>query len=706
MLPKIENIKLQKNNFPAQWQTVLYRNYGFVENERLASVLGTDVATIIAEAARLGLKDVKFNREWLKSGYLTIIKNNWYLLDYEQMIELLGWDEKRLDYVIKEEDFLNVKLGFVKPRCEKVKYFPLDANMIKETERAVKILNGAGAEEARAFGFFDNMPGEVSDCEIKAGTRIIHGYITPCGDTFGVDSEVYLPDSLLKKYAGVGVNGLWFHALLTDLSFFPFKNLGDRYLSRRENLRKLVERCGKFGLKVYLYLNEPRCMSTADFIGKDDIKGTENGEFSALCMGTEKVRNYLYEAVRDLFSDVRDLGGAITITMSENLTHCHSVGECNCERCVNSKPYEDAARVNNIIMQAIKDSGSSAELIANLWGWSEFLGWTREETEKGVALLDKDISVLCVSEYDLKIKKGGVESRIIDYSVSNPGPSEVTRNTLSYARKLGHKIYAKVQFNNSWECSSVPYLPVFDLVYEHLVNLKNIGVENYMMSWTLGGWPSVTLDLVNSFGKDFDLDEWYSNTFGKNADKVHEAIKYLCEGFRNYPFSIYALYYSPKTNGYGNLWEFDEENKQSCMVNFSFDDYENWITPYPYEIYISQMKKLLEGFERGIEILDQLKDDEEIYELWLYSSVAYLHFYADYDQTKFSFLKRDLKNNSRQVAEILEHAERATAQLIDLQRKDAKIGYEASNHYFYNTRSLKEKLLNLSNLKDLLKKYQ
>ena len=698
MLPETENIKLQKNNFPTLWQAVLYRNYGFVEDKNLADVLGTDIKTIKTEAERLGLKDIKYNPEWLKSGYLTIIKNNWFLLDYEQLCTLLGWDEKRLDYVVKEEDFLYVKLGFVKPHCEKARFCALSGKQKKETENAARILNRAGADEARAFGFFDFEKAD-SPRVVRAGTRIIHGYITPCGDTFGIDSETYLPDTLLSKYAAVGVNGLWFHALLTDLSPYPFKNTGERYVVRRENLRKLIERCAEYGIKDYLYFNEPRCMSTQDFSGQEDIKGTESGEFSALCMGTEKVRNYLYRAVRELFSEVKNIGGVITITMSENLTHCHSVGNCNCHRCADFKPYEEAARVNNIIMRAIKDSGSKAELIANLWGWSEFLGWSKEDTERGVALLDKDISVLCVSEYDLKIVKGGVKSKIIDYSLSNPGPSEVSRDTLAYAGRLGHKTYAKVQFNNSWECSAVPFLPAFDLVYEHLVNLKKAGVENYMMSWTLGGWPSVTLDLVNSFGENFDLEAWYADTFGKNAEAVHDAIKYLCKGFSEYPFSIDALYLSPKTHGYANLWETESENKRSCMVSYSFDDYENWIKPYPYEVYVSQMKKLLDGFGKAIEILSEIKEDKEVYRLWLYTSVAYLHFYADYDQTVFSFFKRDLENNKDKIYSVLCHAKKATEELINLQKQDTKIGYEASNHYFYTTRSLKEKLLNIENLK-------
>ena len=90
-------------------------------------------------------------------------------------------------------------------------------------------------------------------------------------------------------------------------------------------------------------------------------------------------------------------------------------------------------KVNNIFMRAIRESGSNAELIANLWGWSPFMEWTEAQTQRGVELLDKDISVMCVSEYDLAIEKGGVESKIIDYSISNPGPSEITKNALKKA---------------------------------------------------------------------------------------------------------------------------------------------------------------------------------------------------------------------------------------------------------------------------------
>ena len=63
-----------------------------------------------------------------------------------------------------------------------------------------------------------------------------------------------------------------------------------------------------------------------------------------------------------------------------------------------------------------------------------------EQALHGVELLDKDISVLCVSEFDLDIEKGGMQSRVIDYSISNSGPSAITKKCCKRQRKRGIKL--------------------------------------------------------------------------------------------------------------------------------------------------------------------------------------------------------------------------------------------------------------------------
>ena len=126
-------------NFPVRWQAVLYRNYGMVADDKLAQVLGTDTATVRAEAAKLGLGKITYDPEWLNSGYITIIRNNWFLLDCEQLAQLLGWTEEKLDYVIKEEDFLYVKLGNVKPFLRKSEVF--------SAQRTGRGANGGGCKD-------------------------------------------------------------------------------------------------------------------------------------------------------------------------------------------------------------------------------------------------------------------------------------------------------------------------------------------------------------------------------------------------------------------------------------------------------------------------------------------------------------------------------------------------------------------------------
>ena len=604
MVSAIKTIKLPKNNFPTDWQTVIYRNYGFVKTSSIAKVLKCDEKTVEIEAKRLGLGDYTYNEEWEKQGYQTIIRVNWHLLNHNQIMELLNLTETEFDYILKEEDFFWVKLSF-KTTNDDITYFPLTEKQIEETNEIVNYLGEVGKNEGVPFEFFENDATFKNYSADSTQTNIIHGYFTPCGDVFKVDNKKYLPDVLLEKYQRAGINGLWMHGVLSTLSYYPFKeSLSIGYEERRKELNELVERCAKYNIKVYLYINEPRCLPSSDFNDKiSHLKGHTIDDFTSLCISKKEVTDYLYNAVYDLVKAVPNLGGFITITMSENLTHCHSLKNCNCPNCKDKPMHEQPAIVNNIIMKAIKDSGTKVELLANIWAWSTFSGWTIDMIKKALDMLDKDISIICVSEFGMPIEKGGMKSLLVDYSISNVGPSEESKTALTYARELGHRTFAKIQVNNSWESSAVPFLPVYDLIYKHIKKLADIGVNDFMLSWTLGGWPSLSLSLVNACKKDFDLDAWYEENFNENAKKVHSAINSFCDGFSEYPFSISTLYYSPKSLGYANTWCIEKDERHSAMVSYAFDDYENWIYPYTYEVYVSQYAKLLSSWKKGIEIL-------------------------------------------------------------------------------------------------------
>ena len=196
----MKKVPLPQEVFPQKWQTVIFRNYGLVSDDKIAKTVGMDVSTLKIEAERLGLT-VPYNPKWEKKGYITLIRNNWYLLPYAQLEKLLGYDEEKLEFVLTNEDFLRVKLGEMKPVCDEVYYAPLTAEEIAQTERLAKEIKGYFPKELHPFEFFSNQE-ECTEqvCDYGNGIRLIHGYLTPCGDAFLEDGEEYLPDALLEKY--------------------------------------------------------------------------------------------------------------------------------------------------------------------------------------------------------------------------------------------------------------------------------------------------------------------------------------------------------------------------------------------------------------------------------------------------------------------------------------------------------------------------
>ena len=125
-------------HFPTVMQAVIFRCWEMIPAEKIAKVLETTEENVKTLAFGMGLKEQKNLDEWVQKGYISIIRNTWQLLPYDQLMELLGWDEERLSYVLKEDDFLNVKLGWFKFDCPRVVYRPLTAEEEKATELVKK----------------------------------------------------------------------------------------------------------------------------------------------------------------------------------------------------------------------------------------------------------------------------------------------------------------------------------------------------------------------------------------------------------------------------------------------------------------------------------------------------------------------------------------------------------------------------------------
>ena len=685
------------NYFPTDWQRVLFRNCGKVPLAALADLLGTDGQTLRAEAEKLGLGGIGEDASWRKKGYVTLIRSNWHILPDRDIAQLLGIGDEAYRAILREDDFLSVKLG-EKTECAAPVYAPLTEAQERETARIGALIRSVYRKKrAKPFDFYPPEPPPASLFRVPRGERILYSYSSLFGDLLDSGDFSAYSDECLLRLRGRGVTGVWIYGMLQKLSPCPFDgSLSEGYERRRKNLAALAAQCKKYGLGVYLYLNEPRALPAGKLPAA--YAGAEKDGFVAFCMQKQASCEYLMQAVCGLMKAVPDLAGILTITMSENYTHCFSRGRAHCGHCA-ARPQDTAAEINNLICRGVKSAGSSARVIANLWGWSPFMNWDEEMMREGIAALDKDIEVMCVSEYGKKFCVGGTESEVIDYSLSQPGPSEVSRRALEYAASLGHKVWAKIQLNNSWECSSVPFVPVFYLQAKHLDALARMGIENFMLSWTLGGYPSPVVSLASrcAAGRGCDPDGWLAEEYGEEAPRVGAAARIFSSAFEKYPFSVDVLYKSPVTLGPGLLWQRKKIPLAPGMVCFPYDAAEEYSRPYGKEKFASLMEDLAREWQKGLALLPQ-REEIKFRQLYAYAAACRCHFLSAALYTRFVTEKQKGFPNRREVLSLLRREYENVLALYALTCEDACIGFEASNHYFYDENTLLEKLVCLQTL--------
>lgn len=699
----------KSNNRLSTYQTVILRNYGLVPNKNVAKVLNTSEEIVVLEAKKLGLEKIEFNSDWVEKGFVTIIRNNWDLLQNEDIASLLDISDSELEKLLREYDFLDIKLG-KKPDCKKISY---DGSEDKETTLwAKKIIESNFIEpKVKPFDFFGDYVQPVyyppEDCLIKE--RFASNYCAKYSGSLLDDNLSDYSEEYLQKLKASGTNGIWLSDTLRNLTLFPFDtSLSPDYQIRIKNLNKLTERCAEFGINVYLYLNEPRSLSADFFVKYPHLKGqrADDGTY-CLCTSAPEVQEYLYNALKSLASNVPLLKGVMVITMSEHPTHCYArVWEGNegyvtdCPRCKNRKPAEIVAELNNTYARALKDGNGYTKLITNVWGWANFAK-TDEDVTDCIDKLDENIEVLCVSEYGKKFILGGVEGIVDDYSISIVGPSDFAKKVLSHAKKKGHKIWAKVQLNTSWECSAVPYMPVFNLMKEHVENLKKIGIDALMLGWSLGGYPGGALPLCNSAcGKgEFDDEIWYDTVYGANSSVVKQGVDIFSQAFKEFPFSVDSIYFGGHNLGPGNLWSLEKQNRKSTMVCYSFDDWETWSNPYGIDIYLRQMESLTTKWKVALDLLEDIDGNSAVKEFISCARACYCHFLSAYNLAAFSKYKLKLEENRQVLLDLIESEKQVTKTLYNLISNDTKIGFEMTNHYYYCGNTLLEKLLNLDALR-------
>ncbi len=712
-------------HFPDRYHAYVWRNWRLVTPERMATAIGANREQIVETGKAMGLGDPPaITADQKLRSTLTVIRRNWHLLPYDQMLKLLNLTPTQLEYTLQEDDFLYIKLGSLKPKCDPIRYVPASPAVLHR-EHEIKAEVAAefphGIPQAKLFSFVKDLSRTKSSIATKAKSapqlspRYCYSYFALYGDPLLDKRADPYPEAYLESLHQSGVDGVWLQGVLNRIAPFPWdaKESQD-WEQRLANLKELVARARRHGIGIYLYMNEPRSIPLAFFDKHPELKGVTEGDHAALCTSAPEVKKYIASSVETVCRAVPDLAGFFTITGSENLTNCWSHGGGkNCPRCGPRGFASVVAEVNALILDGIHAAGAKTSLIA--WDW----GWPEDAAEATIRQLPADAALMSVSEWDLPIHRGGIETTVGEYSLSAVGPGPRAIRHWKIAKDRGLKTIAKIQAANSWEMSAVPYVPAVANSAQHAANLRSLNLGGLMLGWTLGGYPSPNLDVVSQVCAGASPDEAMHTTaahrYGEtNADSIVKLWKSCSAAYTEFPFHIGLVYTAPLQHGPSNLLWSEPTGYHASMVGFAYDDLDAWRAVYPPEIFSSQLMKVSDGFKVAVGAfrtthVQGTREQRAAIQLELgLSEAVSLHFRSVANQARFIVLRNSLKSadlkqleeRKSAIREILDDEILTAHRLLELQAADPRIGFEASNQYYYVGEDLMEKVLNCHDLLD------
>ena len=692
MLPKTGRPAIPTPHFPTRHQAFIFRAHEYIPAEKIARILGTTEENVRRAACEMGLPPCDPGDLWLKKGYITIIRQMWHILPYEQLLDLLETDEKTFAVTLREDDFLDVKLGD-KPACEPVMWRELTDEERERTREIAGVMKEIPMDGVPPFQFRYDLPKLELHGDAAFDTRMIYAFSGLYQNAFDVDSRTFCPDEMLEAYSKLGVNAVWTQGILFRLTEFPFApELSLGWEKRLANLADFSQRLANYGMKLFIYLNEPRSMPASFFEKYPHLKGhTFSDDKICLCTSTPEVREYLESSIATICRAAPDMGGFFTITRSENPTNCYSHAEiggrkCTCPRCSTLTEADVIAGTIGCYRRGADRVNPDIKIIAWSWGWGSL-------DEGIIEKLPDRVILQCQSELAVPFEIGGVKGEVLDYSMSIPGPGETARRQWAAARKRGLETSAKVQINTTWEGSTVPALPVYPLIENHMKALREEGVRHLMLSWTLGGYPSRN---IAHAAKYFTESCAQSCAMEEESETIRRAVSVFAEAFREYPFHIGTLYRGPQNAGPSTLLYEKPTGYRATMTCFAYDDLESWRSIYPVDVFENQYAKLCTKWKEGLEILKDEPDCETV----IMAKAAYCLYASSLSQIRF-IRARDRGDRETMRTCVKEEIETART-MLELMNKDASIGFEAANHYYFSKGQLAEKIVSCEHLLKVL----
>lgn len=375
-----------------------------------------------------------------------------------------------------------------------------------------------------------------------------------------LDDIDYYPGDYLGKLAREGINGLWITVEFRDLAETSFTKRDPLAQKRLEKLRKTVERCGKYGIKIWLFSIEPASLPKDDplLAAHPEWKGARGWRNDyAFCTSSESALRYLRESLADIFAQVPNLGGLINISHGERITNCLSAlpavsdAQVACPRCSKLPKWKIHADAARAMSEGMRESNPEAELISWLYQ-------PQPEAERAPWVFDlaRHVPEGVIIQYNFE--SGAFKKQLGrwrsggDYWLSFCGPAQPFARIADAARASGAELSAKIQVGCSHEVATVPFVPAPGLLYDKYAQMKKAGCSSVMQCWYFGNYPGIMNEAAGELAfEDFNgakedfLVRLARPKWGANAGKAAKIWNACAEGYSHYPLSNDMQYYGP-----------------------------------------------------------------------------------------------------------------------------------------------------------------
>lgn len=550
-----------------------------------------------------------------------------------------------------------------------------------------------------------------------------------------MDDVDYYPDQYLNRMAHDGVNGLWLTIQFKDLcktSIVP--EYGKNAERRLAKLRQTVEKCRRYGIRVYIFMVEPAAWTVRlPAFEKYPELIAANGLF---CPGSEAAQKYLYEATNGIFAAVPHLGGMINISYGECPTTCLSSIAPNentrlaCPVCAKKEPWEILHQSLSPMARGIHDANPDAELIVWLYmpgTWSDtgLADWVYEIPKHlpDNVVLQVNFESGVVKEVFGRGRTGG------DYWLSTPGPSPRFERMAYASQKAGSPMSAKIQTGSSHEVATVPFVPVPGNIYHKFRAMRELGVTRVMLCWHFGNYPGVMNKAAGELSfepfpktEDEFLHELASTEWGKHADKVVQAWRLFAEGYGHFPLTNHFQLYGPMHDGV--VWPLLLRPQDAPLEP-------TWVLPrqplgvsgdrigdclgqsYTLAEAVESCRMMSDRWDRGVEILRSIEADPALsaqrrLDIGVAKALG-IQFRSGLNILRFYDLRERMTHEKpaeqlatlKELRPIVEAELKSDEELIELCRRDSRLGFHSeAEGYKYFPQKIRWRMNQLQGLLD------